>query len=304
MIVVTSGARYIDIDAYACCVAYAELLNLLNKPAAAVSTAVWNESITKSLRALKAPLSTDYSPSPDDEFVIVDLSDPAHIDRIVDLERVIEVFDHHPGFEQYWTEKLGEASHIDFIGAAATLIYEQWAKTGRLEQMSMVSAELLAAAILDNTLNFGAGVTTEKDREAYKFLVKHANLDDSWVAKYFTECQESTLSNLDKALRNDTKFLKFSGLGEELCLGQMVVWDAKRVIADELNTLASALGGMRDTWMANVVSISEGKSYFVAQNDKVKTWAEDLLGVRFDNSVATADRLWLRKEIMKAGKGI
>jgi inorganic pyrophosphatase/manganese-dependent inorganic pyrophosphatase len=33
MIVVTSGARYIDIDAYACCVAYAELLNFLEKPA-------------------------------------------------------------------------------------------------------------------------------------------------------------------------------------------------------------------------------------------------------------------------------
>ena len=304
MIVVTSGARYIDIDAYACCAAYAELLNLLKKPAIAASTAIWNESITKSIRALNAPFSTDYSPQPEDQFIAVDLSDPSQFDKFVDEERVIEVIDHHPGFEQYWVEKIGEGSHIEFIGAAATLIYEQWVQTGKVDQMSQQSAELLAAAILDNTLNFGAGVTTERDREAYEFLTKHANLDDSWVAKYFTECQESILSDLAEALRNDTKFLKFSNLDEELCLGQMVVWDAKSVIADELTTIATVLSGLRDTWMANVVSISDGRSYFVTSNNKVKTWAVNLLNVTFDGSVATTDKLWLRKEIMKVGQGI
>jgi inorganic pyrophosphatase len=167
--------------------------------------------------------------------------------------------------------------------------------------MSSESAELLAAAILDNTLNFGAGVTTDRDREAYEFLAGHAGLDEVWVAHYFTECQESILADLPEALRNDTKFLQFSGLNERLCLGQMVVWDAKDVIADESETLAAVLGSMQSSWMANVVSISEGRSYFVAQNDQVKTWAESLLHVKFDGSIATADRLWLRKEIMKAG---
>ncbi len=304
MIVVTSGSRYIDIDAYACIVAYVELLNLQGKPALAASTAVWNESITKSMRALNVQLDTDYHPKPDDRYVAVDLSDPSHFDRLVDVGRVVEVYDHHPGFEQYWAEKIGAGSHIDFIGAAATLIYEEWAEAGKLGQMSNESAELLAAAVLDNTLNFGAGVTAERDRVAYKFLAERADLDDVWVARYFTECQEAILADMAEALRNDTKFLKFNGLGEELCLGQMVVWDAKSVIESELDTLTTALGGMCDTWMANVVSISEGKSYFVAIDDKVKTWAENLLNVGFENSVAIADRLWLRKEIMKVGGGI
>lgn len=304
MIVVTSGARYIDIDAYACCVAYAELLNLLEKPAIAASTAVWNESITKSIRALNAPFITDHSSRPEDQFIAVDLSDPSQFDKLVNEERVIEVLDHHPGFEKYWTDKIGEGSHIEFIGAAATLIYEQWVQAGKADQMSQQSAELLTAAILDNTLNFGAGVTTNRDRVAYQFLTKHGELDDEWAAKYFTECQEAILSDLAEALRNDTKFLKFSGLDEELCLGQMVVWDAESVIADELDTIAAVLGGMRDTWMANVVSISNGRSYFVTENDKVKIWAEKLLNVTFDGSVAAADKLWLRKEIMKVGQGI
>jgi len=301
MIIVTSGARYIDIDAYACCVAYAELLNLTGKPAVAASTAVWNESITKSIRALHAPFTTDYIPHAEDTFIAVDLSDPAHFDKIVDLERVVEVHDHHPGFEKYWTDKIGGGSNIEFIGAAATLIYELWVKAGKRDQMSKVSAELLAAAILDNTLNFGAGVTTERDKEAYGFLMNHAGLSESWVTQYFTECQESILADLPEALRNDTKFLEFNGLSEKLCLGQMVVWDGKDVIAQDLDTVASVLGGMQKTWMANVVSISEGRSYFITDNSEVKAWAENLLNTTFDGSVAVADRLWLRKEIMKVG---
>ena len=38
-IIVTSGNRYIDIDAYASCIAYANLLRLKGKNAIAVSTA-------------------------------------------------------------------------------------------------------------------------------------------------------------------------------------------------------------------------------------------------------------------------
>ena len=274
MVIVTSGARYIDIDAYACCVAYAELLNLLNQPAIAASTAIWNESITKSIRALDVPFNTDYKRQPDDQCIIVDLSDPSQFDKLVNEERVIEIFDHHTGFERYWADKIGEDSHIEFIGAAATLIYEQWVQAEKADQMSRESAELLAAAILDNTLNFGAGVTTNRDREAYAFLIKHAHLDSDWVTTYFTECQEAIRTDLAQALRNDTKFLKFSGLDEELCLGQMVVWDAKSIIADEPDTIATALGNIRDKWMANIVSISEGRSYFVTQNDQVKAWAK------------------------------
>lgn len=303
MIIITSGAKYIDIDAYACCVAYAELLNLLGKPAIAASSAVWNESITNSIRALNAPFNTDYQPKPNDQFVLMDLSDPDHFDKMVNLDQVIEVHDHHPGFEQYWAEKLGEGSDIKFIGAAATLVYQQWEKAGKLEQISKASAELLAAAILDNTLNFGARVTTDADHQAYQFLAQHAGLDDAWIASYFTECQQAILADLGEALRNDTKHIQFRDLDEKLCLGQMVIWDAQTIIANDLETIATVLGSIQGTWMANIVSIAEGKSYFVARDDRVKTWAEKLLNVTFNNSVAVADHLWLRKEIMKAGEG-
>jgi inorganic pyrophosphatase/manganese-dependent inorganic pyrophosphatase len=45
MKIITSGASYLDIDAYACCIAYAELLNLQGIPARAVSSAKPNASV-------------------------------------------------------------------------------------------------------------------------------------------------------------------------------------------------------------------------------------------------------------------
>ena len=49
MKIVTSGNRYIDIDAYAGCIAYASMLKMKNIEAKAVSTAKINESVTPSL---------------------------------------------------------------------------------------------------------------------------------------------------------------------------------------------------------------------------------------------------------------
>lgn len=300
MIVVTSGARYIDIDAYAGCVAYAELLNLLGKPAVAVTTSPINESVPTFLRDLNAPLQTDYNPGTDDKFILVDVSDPSVFDPLVEEDRIIEVIDHHLGFEDYWHAKISVMSHIEFIGAAATLIYEQWENAGKLEQMSKVSAELLAAAILDNTLNFGANVTTPRDHAAYEFLTRHAGLDDKWVAKYFTDCQQAIMDDLPKALQNDTKSLQLEGLEATVSFGQLVIWDVRNVLTHELETLTNVMTEISETWLINVVSISEGKSHFVADNTAVQSWLENLLQVHFDGSIAHADRLWLRKEVMKA----
>ena len=42
MKIVTSGSAYLDIDAYAGCIACAELLNVLGEPAKALSSATAN----------------------------------------------------------------------------------------------------------------------------------------------------------------------------------------------------------------------------------------------------------------------
>jgi inorganic pyrophosphatase/exopolyphosphatase len=297
--VVTSGYTYLDIDAYAGSIAYAELLRAQGIEAAAVSNATLNESISDTVRSWHAPLETEYHPSEKDTFTLIDVSDPDFFDKFVDLERVDEVIDHHVGFEGHWQKLIGENAHIEFIGAACTLVYEQWKTAGMLRKMSVTSARLLICGILDNTLNLGAKVTTPRDAEAYDALFTQAELPDDWPAQYFTECQNAILQDAAGAIRNDTKTPSFNTFNQPVCFGQLAVWDAPRVLAEHQQTLQKTLASIKPEWFMNLISVGERKSYFVTDNADVQAWLSKLLGVRFDGSVAIADRLWLRKEVIK-----
>ena len=126
--IITAGSTYLDIDAYACCVAMEELLRLKGINAIAYSNAPYNYSVVQSLvkkEQIKTILPSAWSKD-DSKYIIVDVSDPDYIKDSVPIEDVIEVYDHHVGFEEYWASRIGDASHIEFIGAAATLIYNEW----------------------------------------------------------------------------------------------------------------------------------------------------------------------------------
>jgi inorganic pyrophosphatase len=300
MRIVTSGAHYIDIDAYAGCIAYAELLQLQGHEAQAVCEAPWNESISKSVRKWNSPLETTYIPSKDDRFILIDVSDPEHLENFVALDRVSEVIDHHPGFEQYWDQRIGKNAHVEFIGAACTQVYEQWKSSGFLNNISSTSAGLLVTGILDNTLSFGARVTTDRDKVAYKDLLQRAELPENWSKQYFTECQEAIFADVRNAITNDTKTLNFISLPGEMAVGQLVVWDAEMILQKYQSLINETLSGLNPKWFLNLVNVNEHKSYFISQDPLIKSWLSELLDITFIDSVAQAKRLWLRKEIIKA----
>jgi inorganic pyrophosphatase/exopolyphosphatase len=299
MRVVTSGSAYLDIDAFAGCMAYAELLQSQGITACPVSSAPWNESITATIRSWGAPMLAKYAATPNDTFTLIDISDPAHLDPIVVVERIDEVIDHHPGFEQYWHERLGERAHIEFIGAACTQVYERWVAAGKFHHISSLSARLLATGILDNTLNFGARVTTSRDKAAYTALAKTAGLDNAWPAQYFNEAQTAILDSPATAIQNDTKTITFPGYPSPVTAGQLVIWDGPAVLKDHMNTIRQTLGATRPDWFMNLVSVGDGASYFIAESPAVQAWLTNLLKLTFKSNLAHAGRLWLRKEIIK-----
>mgnify|MGYP004417263364 CR=1 FL=1 len=300
MRIVTSGLSFLDIDAYAGCVAYAELLNLQGIEAIAFSSANINESVTQTIRSWKAPFITSYEPSFNDSFILIDVSEPDYLEKTVDIDRVEEVIDHHVGYEKFWEEKIGSMSNIEFIGAACTQVYESWVKAKCLDKMSEVSARLLISGILDNTLNFKAGVTTKRDHEAYEALLSIANLPSDWTARYFQECEVSIFADIAGAIINDTKTMKFKQLDSDtVAFGQLVIWDANRAIDEYRSAIEETMALKSQDWFINVVSINDGRSFFLASNNKVIEWAKQILEVKFSDGLAIADRLWLRKEIVK-----
>jgi nanoRNase/pAp phosphatase (c-di-AMP/oligoRNAs hydrolase) len=298
--VITSSYPFIDIDAYGAMVGYAELLRVQGLNAHAATTAKLNESIPESLRSLGAPVEIGYRPEPGDTFGVVDISAPADFDPMVNPQRLTEIIDHHPGFENYWAQYLRGGADIQVIGACCTMIYERWAQASLLNTMTSRTAMLLAAGILDNTLNFQARITTMRDKQAYRDLEQIARLPQGWAATYFTDCQQSIEHNLEEAIKNDTKVIEFRGHPDMYAVGQIVIWDAQSIINDHLPTIQKVVSGIKPNWFMNVVSIKGDRSYFVCDDKAIQTWLSGLLGVKFTGNIAPADRLWLRKEIMMA----
>lgn len=293
-LIVTSGKKFLDIDAFAGCIAYAELLKLQGIEAKAVSTAVMNESITRTARELGGDLLTGYAPTDDDTFVIIDVSEPDFLDRVVDPAKIVSVIDHHIGFEAYWQKRQIEDIDIELIGAACTQVYERWKQAGLIDSISPASARLLSLGILDNTLHFTAKVCTQRDIDAYQHLALLGNVPLDWAEHYFQECQESIVTNLSLALENDTKQMDFPGYDGILKVGQLVVWDANGIVDDVANIVEDRLH------VVNLVSIKDNTSYLLAHDLSIQRFLKDILAVHFEGTKATANRMWLRKEIMKA----
>lgn len=297
MIIVTSGARYIDIDAYASIIAYANFLNLKGKNAIAYSSSPLNESITTSLKNNKYTISTHINFTDNDEFIILDVSDPDFFDKSVDMDRVIQIIDHHYGFEDYWNLKSNVNTIIEKIGSVATIIFELYEKENLLGKLDKDMCLLLMSAILDNTLNFKAKVTTSRDIEAYKKLEKLANLDFNYDEYYFKECENEINKNLKEAILNDTK-LDNSGGKVPPVFSQLTVWDASSILND-INLIYESLNSFKKPWLMNLISLKDGKSYLISNDDNIKFNFKTTFNCKFFNDIAILSDVWLRKEIIK-----
>lgn len=301
MYIVTSGSKYIDIDAYASIIAYANLLNLKGIPAKAVSTSTLNESITSSLLNLDIGLDS-YIKSDSDCFIIVDVSNKDFFDKIVDDRRIVEIIDHHFGFEEYWNSILKEKSRIEFIGAVATIIVEDYEKNCLLDLMSKDIAILLMSAILDNTLNLKAKITTERDINAYIKLLQLVGNVDKYAENYFLECQKIIEENIEKSIENDTKVEKICEI-LPYAFSQLTLWN-KDFIIENKEKVYKTLDAISPEWMLNLISLEEGKSYIIANNEIVKRKIERMFNKSFNKDIMELDSVWLRKEIIKKAKNI
>ena len=296
-ILITAGSTYLDIDAYACMVSMAELLKLQGKNAVAYSKAPCNYSVSSFLTEEKMILRH----IPDDiykknaKYVIVDVSDPEFLKDSVPLDCVIEIYDHHVGFEDYWHGKIGECSHIEFIGAAVTLIYREWCRAGLQNKISRSTTLLMIAAILDNTLNLTSLNTTEEDIKAFHELCDSVGVSDEFRTLYFSEVQKSVEYDLKNALFGDIKTVR-NNMILPTQVAQLCVWDAESI----LNQLSKIRSWFNDeSWMINIIDISKNRSIFVCENEYHQKQIERVFDVHFKDNVAKTKAPYLRKQIIK-----
>ena len=277
--IITAGSAYLDIDAYACCIAMQDLLTLQGKKAAAYSNAPCNYSVCRSLRAddrILRSLPPEFQQE-NTGYIIVDVSDPDFLRQSVPLDRVTAVYDHHTGFEAYWQSRIGDGARIEFLGAAATLIYREWKRAGLQEHMTRDSALLLIAAILDNTLNLTSSNTTPEDRAAFSELCRLADVGEEWCAAYFSEVQAEAEADLKNALLKDTKTVRDNPVLPPR-VAQIAVWDPQSI----LRRLPEIRQWFDGCWMLNIIDIRHQCSYFVCDDEAYREKIARVFGIRFD----------------------
>lgn len=296
--IVTAGSSYLDIDAYACCVAMKELLMLQGKDAVAYSRAPCNYSVHSSLTEPGQILDTLPVGWDAEEtgYIIVDVSDPEHIRDGVPLHRVTEVYDHHTGFEAYWDQRIGEGAHIEFIGAAATLIWRCWKQAGLQERIGPSTARLLVAAILDNTLDLTSQNTTQEDIETFRELCERGGIHRQWCEAYFARVQEAVEQDLENALFKDIKKVRDNEILPSN-VAQLCVWDTKTVL-ERLPQIRQWFGRL-DNWMINLIDVKHRCSYFVCDDAYHQKKIGETFQIDLSSGVARTRTSYLRKEIIK-----
>lgn len=297
--IVTSGEKFTDIDALACAVAYSELLLLEGKESEVVLPGILNTSITQAIK----DWGVIYNVSPtfvDADCIVVDVSDPEQIAEFVKEDCIVELFDHHLGFEEYWQERIGDKSHIEFIGACATLIWEEYKKRNQESNISVLSRNLLSVGILSNTLNFGAQITNERDKQAFQELQALYPLSPEWIEQYFSDQEKDINKGIVEAITNDTKVITDLNLNLPLVIGQLELWNGSDFLDKNLELIKQTLEGFKsEYWFMSVPSLKEKKNYIYTENPEVKELLTKVLDITFEGDRGVTQRLWLRKEILK-----
>ncbi|MCL2095133.1 DHH family phosphoesterase [Candidatus Saccharibacteria bacterium] len=299
-IVVTSGSKFLDIDGYAAIIAYRHLLAHQGEDVIGVSSAPLNESVAPIIREI--PLRLDnFEDEPDQQFVVLDVSNPSLFDRVVADDRIIEVVDHHTGYEKYWHGRRHKTKvQIEFIGSVCTMIFDRYQECDKTEWLTADVCKLLIAGILDNTLNLKAGITTDRDRDAYARLLQIGGLDESWGDDYFESCQKVIEGDLSSAIDNDVKIEYVSEFLPEV-FGQLLVLDAGPILARK-DEIAKVMDGYGSEWVLNLTCLEDGRGYVICSGEDSKRRVEGLFGVKFEGDTMILDQFMLRKEIIKKAR--
>ncbi len=287
-----------DLDGVSGSIAYAEFLQKTGKNAVAGVFGEPHEEAKYILNrfSIKCP---QILPDAEgfDEVILVDSSDLKGLGGKIPPEKVIEIIDHR---------KINDANafsnakvQIELVGAAATLAAEKFMKNDI--GISKESAILLCGGILSNTLNFKAGVTTDRDREAFEWLNNIALLPESFWKELFLAKSDLSGDKLPERIKGD--FAWFEMGNKKIGIAQIEMIGAKELVMERELEILQILNTIKeerdlDYIFQSTLELEGEKNFFVAENTEMKKLLEKVLGIEFVANVATREGLIMRKQIV------
>lgn len=164
--------------------------------------------------------------------------------------------------------------------------------------MSPEIAKLLLGAILDNTLNFNADITTERDSHAATKLVQIANTTlEVFTTWYFSAVSQTILTNLQNALVKDCKQVILPSNQESFTFAQLTIWDSEKIV-DQADQITKIMNSKSQNWLVSIICIAEKQNYLLASSPEIATYFTTLLNLQPKGNWLTSNQLYLRKEIL------
>lgn len=293
-----------DLDGTAAAFAYAEFLTKTQKPATAVVFGTHHREAQFVLDFLHLETLQDGNKlfASDSSIILTDASDPIGISPQINPDQIIEIIDHRivNQSDQFTNAK----SQIELVGAAATLIAEKYKHQSI--PISRESAALLYAAIISNTINFQATVTTDRDRAIAEWLLPQAKLPADFIHRMFVHKSTFTQS-LKEIIAGD--FATFDFSGHALGIAQLEIIDVNEFITNQLDHIKAILLDLKtkkqlDYIFLTCIDIEQAFNQFVVVDSASQTLVETALAVKFDQSVATRPGIIMRKQIIPLIKDI
>ncbi|MEI6650390.1 MAG: DHHA2 domain-containing protein [Candidatus Moraniibacteriota bacterium] len=293
-----------DLDGLASAVAYAEYLG---KTGVEAVVGLLGEPSEESQYTLdRFGLDTPTTISDTDGFeriVLADASDLSGLEGKVEPGKVVTIIDHRAvnGAAEFPNADV----QIELVGAAATLVTEKFFKVGLA--ISVRSAILIQAAIISNTLNFKAAVTTDRDREVSEKLGKIVPLPNDFWRDLFLAKSDLSGDKLAKKIHDD--FASFELGGKKVGIAQIEMIGAEALARDRTGETVRVLDEIReygafDHVFQNTIELESPRNYLVASDDDTKRLLETALDVTFSGEVAERLAPLMRKQIVPLLKAV
>lgn len=286
-----------DLDGFACAIAYAELLGKTGQQAVPKFFGLPNVEARFLMQKFNLPYPPEVQAEGFTKVILVDASELRDLDHIIKPENVIEVIDHR---------KVNDAAlftnakvQIEKVGSAATLIAEKF-RSAKID-ISKESSILLYGAIISNTLNFQAGVTTDRDRAMAAWLNQNLGFGTDFIEDMFRA--KSDLAGDALAARINGDFAWFLIGGRKIGVGQLEIVGARELVEVRKDEIFAILAGIKaklalDKIFLSIIDLTQGFNVFISADVEVQELLHDVLDAEFNENIAFRKGFIMRKEIV------
>jgi manganese-dependent inorganic pyrophosphatase len=193
---------------------------------------------------------------------------------------------------------------IELVGSAATLIAEKFhsSKTA----ISEASAALLFSAIVSNTINFQANVTTQRDHEMADWLQTKFHLPEDYIHKMFVD-KSQFKKTLKETFIDD--FATFNFNNHNLGIAQLEIVNVNNFVEENLVEIKKILEELKkersvELIFLTCIDLESAFNQIIVVDESTENLIKEALKVTFENGVTKRNGILMRKEIVPLIKNV